>query len=79
MKALHGIAFVLLVIGGINWGLVALGGWMGQNLNVVNRLLGSWPNVEWLVYLLVGLSALVIAFDHKRTCRYCNPGGQMGM
>ena len=75
MKGLHGIAFILVIIGALNWGLVALGYWMGSNWNVVNLLLGSWPMVENLVYLLVGLSALTIGFSHKKDCRTCNPSG----
>lgn len=71
MKALHMIAFILLVIGGLNWGLVALGAYMGANWNVVNLLLGSWPQVEWLVYLLVGISAVWIAVTHSKDCRTC--------
>jgi uncharacterized membrane protein YuzA (DUF378 family) len=77
MKALHKTAFILTVIGGLNWGLVALGMYMGSNWNVVNLLLGSWPGVENLVYLLVGLSALAFAFTHKGDCRACNPSGMM--
>ncbi len=49
---------LLVVVGAVNWGLVGLGGFLGQNLNVVNLLLGSWPSVEWIVYILVGLSGL---------------------
>ncbi len=75
MKALHGIAFVLLVIGGLNWGLIALGYWAGSNWNVVNLLVGAWPTVENLVYLLVGISALWLGFTHKRDCRYCMADG----
>jgi len=75
MKALHGIAFILAVIGGLNWGLVALGAWAGGNWNVVNLLVGTWPTVENIVYLLVGLSALMIGFSHKQDCRECNPAG----
>ncbi len=71
MKVLHVIAFILLIIGGLNWGLVALGAYMGANLNVVNLLLGSWPQVEWLVYLLVGISAVWIAVTHGKDCRTC--------
>lgn len=68
MKALHGIAFVLVVIGGLNWGLVALGSYMDSNWNIVNLLLGSWPTIETLVYLLVGLSALFLVFKNKGCC-----------
>ena len=49
---------VLLIIGGLNWGLVGLGGFFGGNWNVVNLLLGTWPTVEWIVYILVGLAGL---------------------
>jgi uncharacterized membrane protein YuzA (DUF378 family) len=75
MKGMHSISFWLLVIGGINWGLVGLGSWLGGNWNVVNLILGSWPAVENLVSVLVGLSALQILFTHKRDCRMCNMAG----
>lgn len=57
------IAGILVIIGGLNWGLVGIGGFLGRELNVVNMILGSWPQVEWIVYILVGLSALVKIFD----------------
>lgn len=77
---LHAIEFILVIIGGINWGLVAIGNWMGQNWNVVNLLLGSWSGVENLVYLLVGLSAVGLAVSHKGDCRHCAAGAPgMGM
>ena len=68
------LSFILVIIGGLNWGLVALGGYMGNNWNVVNMILGNWPQVEWLVYLLVGLGALVLLFTHKRDCKMCSSG-----
>jgi hypothetical protein len=49
---------VLVVVGGINWGLVGIGMLMGGNWNVVNMLLGSVPMLEAVVYILVGLSAI---------------------
>ena len=72
------IEFILVVVGGLNWGLVAIGNWAGSNWNVVNLLLGSWPTVENIVYLLVGLSALMLMFSHKKDCRMCGEGS-MGM
>jgi uncharacterized membrane protein YuzA (DUF378 family) len=79
MKSLHGISFILVIIGGLDWGLVALGNWMGANWNVVNLLLGSWPTLENIVYLLVGLSAIALAVGHKKDCRACNPSGAAAM
>lgn len=78
MKALHMIGFVLLAIGGLNWGLVGLGGFMGADWNVVHMLLGSWPMVEWVVYILVGLSALYMLFEHPKSCMMCKKGGMGG-
>lgn len=62
------ICRVLLVIGGLNWGLVGLGNFLDRDLNVVNALLGSWPSVEWIVYLLVGLSALWTVVSWNKCC-----------
>ncbi len=71
MKSLHKVAYILLVVGGLNWGLEALG------FNLVNMLVGSWPMVERLVYLLVGVSAVYEVVTHKSNCRDCSNGGQM--
>ncbi len=64
MKAIHMVAFILLVIGGLNWLLVAFG-W-----NLVSALFGS-SVVAQLIYILVGLSALWEIFTHKKNCRTC--------
>jgi uncharacterized membrane protein YuzA (DUF378 family) len=72
MKALHMIAFILLTIGGLNWGLIGLGGFAGSDWNVVNMILGSWPQVEWIVYVLVGLSAVWLGIGHKGDCKTCS-------
>ncbi len=71
MKSLHRVAFVLAIIGALNWGLVGIGDYIGSNWNVVNLLLGSWSWLEDLVYVLVGLSAIYLIFEHKNTCRVC--------
>ena len=65
MKALHMIAFVLLVIGGLNWLLVAFG------YNLVAMLGGTIANI---VYVLVGLSAIYLAATHKGDCKVCSAG-----
>ncbi len=47
------IAKVLVIIGGLNWGLVG-----AINLDVIKAIFGSIPVLQQIVYLLVGLSAL---------------------
>lgn len=69
------VSWILIIVGGLNWGLVGLGGLMGSDLNLVNMLLGSMPMVEALVYLLVGLSAVFEVVSHKKNCRMCGTSG----
>ena len=52
-NALDWIAGILVIIGALNWGLIAAGNW-----NVVELVVGSWPIVLKIVYGLVGLSGL---------------------
>lgn len=64
------IAELLVVIGALNWGLVGLGGFVGQDWNVVHLILGAWPVVEWVVYILVGVAGvltLVSMFGKRST------------
>lgn len=53
-------SLVLVIVGALNWGLVGLGSFADQELNVVSMLLGgvAGGQVEALVYLLVGLAGL---------------------
>ena len=60
MKTVDVIAAILLVVGGLNWGMVGL-----FNFNLVATLFGSIPMLESLVYDLVGLAALWQAFQWK--------------
>lgn len=70
MKALHCIAFVLVVVGGLNWLLVGLFGWdIGQWFG------GQDATFSRIVYVLVGLSALVLLFTHKKDCKCCAKSG----
>ena len=62
-KALDMITLWLLIIGGLNWGLFGLGWWLGSaDWNVVHMILGNWMMVEGLVYILVGLSGVYVAW-----------------
>ncbi len=66
MKWAHVIAFILTVVGALNWGLVGV-----LDLNLVNLLFGSMPAVEQLVYILVGASALYLLATHPSECKTC--------
>ena len=73
-KWLHSGSWILILVGAVNWGLIGLGGFMNANWNVVHMILGTWPQVEWLVYILVGLSAVYEVVVHKKNCKLCGEG-----
>lgn len=70
MKALHMVSWILLVIGGLNWGLEIFGYGVGQYLG------GALANI---VYALVALSALYQLFTHKKDCKICGGSAPMTM
>lgn len=51
------IAFVLVIVGGLNWGLVGILNW-----DLVAKIFGSIPIVQKIIYILVGLSALYMIY-----------------
>jgi len=53
MKLLNTITLILLIVGGLNWGLVGLLGF-----DLVAALFGEMSPLSRIVYMLVGLSAL---------------------
>ena len=63
---IHTITFILLIIGGLNWGLEAAGFGIGNYIP---------SGIATLIYVLVALSALYEVFSHKGLCRNCNPQG----
>lgn len=66
MKALHMVVFTLVLVGALNWGLIAF-----FNFNLVSVIFGAGTMLERVVYALVGLSAVYIAATHKADCRIC--------
>lgn len=66
MKLLHQLSYVLIWAGAVNWGLVGL-----FNYNLVESLLGAWPGVVQVVYVLVGLAGVYTIATHKSYCKIC--------
>lgn len=57
LTVLDKIALILVIIGGLNWGLIAI----RPSYDLVQLLLGFIPVLAQLVYLLVGISAVYVA------------------
>ena len=64
-KAVHMVAFVLLVVGGLNWALTGI-----FDINLVEYLSSGLAKT---VYALIGLAALYEIIMHKSNCRMCEP------
>ena len=60
MKSLDVIVAVLLVVGGLNWGLVGI-----MNFDLVAAIFGAGSALATVVYILVGISALYQAAQWK--------------
>ena len=66
------IAGILVLVGALNWGLTGIGMLVCSDLNLVNLLLGSWPMVEAIVYVIVGICAVVQIFGCPcAACKSC--------
>jgi uncharacterized membrane protein YuzA (DUF378 family) len=61
-KTLFNISFLFVVLGGISWGLIALGSFLGRELNLIARLSMSNVTVEYVLYSLIGIFTLVFIF-----------------
>lgn len=53
MRALNIITLILVIVGGLNWGLVGL-----LDSDLVAAIFGAGSMASRIVYILVGLSAL---------------------
>ena len=56
-KELDMIAYILVIIGALNWGLVG-----AFKLDLVQVILGTTPSLVQLVYILIGLSGLYAVY-----------------
>lgn len=53
MKVLNAVTLSLVIVGGLNWGLVGL-----FDFNLVGAIFGAGSAVSRIVYIVVGVSAL---------------------
>jgi uncharacterized membrane protein YuzA (DUF378 family) len=56
LSVLDWVALVLVIVGGLNWGLVGV-----MDFDLVATIFGDMSTVSRAVYVLVGLSAIYLA------------------
>lgn len=61
MKTINTIALVLVVVGGLNWGLIGF-----FNFDLVAAIFGNMSVLSRIVYSLVGISAILVATEIPR-------------
>lgn len=53
MKIINLIAFILVIVGGLNWGLVGI-----LNIDLVATIFGDMSALSRTIYALVGIAAI---------------------
>ncbi len=64
-NAIDWIALILVIIGGLNWGLVGL-----FNLDLVAAIFGAGSIISRIIYSLVGLAALYMIYFATKADTY---------
>jgi len=64
LNGLDWVAMVLVIIGGLNWGLVGL-----FRYSLVDAIFGPASLLTRIVYVLVGLSALYLIYTSMKLSR----------
>lgn len=59
------IALILVIVGGLNWGLIGL-----FDFNLVDAIFGVGSTLSRIVYILVGLAALYMIYFTVRAETY---------
>ncbi len=67
MKILNTIALILVIVGGVNWGLVG-----AFDLDLVATLFGADTALSNIVYILVGVAA-IYSLTLLKAAAYCGP------
>lgn len=64
MQIVNWIAVILVIVGGLNWGLVG-----AFDIDLVAMLFGEMSAIARTVYILVGLAAIWVAIQSPKMVR----------
>lgn len=67
MGVLCCVAAVLVIVGGLNWGIVGI-----FNYNVIEAIFGMGSVLTRIVYIAVGLAALYMAHGLRKCSHECH-------
>lgn len=66
-KMVHMVAFALLVVGGLNWGLIGI-----FSIDLVQTVFGLGSSLTKIIYILIGISAVYTGATHMTDCKICS-------
>jgi uncharacterized membrane protein YuzA (DUF378 family) len=66
MKNIHILSIMFVLIGAFDLAFLGL-----FNVNVIDTLFGSFPGLENVIYVLIGLSGILMIAQHKGDCKLC--------
>ena len=66
MKNVHILSIMFVLIGAFDLAFMGL-----FNVNVINSIFGSFPGLENVIYVLIGLSGIMMIAQHKGDCKHC--------
>jgi len=61
LKFIDWLALILVIVGGLNWGLVGI-----ANFDLVATIFGDMSSLSRIVYTLVGFSAVYLVFTSPK-------------
>lgn len=64
IKIIDKLALILLIVGGLNWGLIGI-----LSINLVAKLFGEGTTLSQVIYSLIGISALYLIINYKKCCK----------
>jgi uncharacterized membrane protein YuzA (DUF378 family) len=70
-NSLDWLALVLVIVGGINWGLIGL-----FKFNLVDSIFGEMSTLSRIIYTLVGLSAVYLVFAASKIASLSRDDGK---
>jgi len=65
LNFLDWVAIILVIVGGLNWGLVGL-----FNFDLVAAIFGAMSMLSKTVYVLVGISAVYMMYTAMKISKY---------
>lgn len=66
MNSLYTVSFIVTCLGSLFWGCIAVGHFAGKNFNIVYILSKGNTNLEYGIYLCIGICSLVYIWMSAR-------------